>query len=71
NDDRRPANARPAGSANDAPSNRRGSTVSRYPNAPDSSERRAEYVRYDERSARDADERRVYRTSFSGETLRF
>ncbi len=67
NDDRRPANVRP----NSAPSERPSANVSRYPNGSSASARRGEYVRYDERSARDADERRVYRTSFSGETLRF
>ena len=73
--ERRPANARPndrtngaptrlndgrrpaPARPNDAPFERPSSSVSRYPNSSDSQERR--------------DERRVYRTSFSGETLRF
>lgn len=60
NDERRPANVRPNEKAPERPS----SNVSRYPNATESSERRAE------RSSRAA-EPRVYRTSFSNETLRF
>ncbi|MBQ7109969.1 MAG: tetratricopeptide repeat protein [Thermoguttaceae bacterium] len=59
NDDRRPANARPSARPNDATTERRDSTVSRYPGASESLDRRG------------ADERRVYRTSFSNETLRF
>ncbi len=59
NDDRRPANARPTS----APSERPTSNVSRYPSDSSAFDRRVEDVRFDER--------RVYRTSFSGETLRF
>lgn len=58
-DDRRPANARPT----PAPVERSSSNVSRYPSDSNAPDRRAENVRFDER--------RVYRTSFSGETLRF
>ncbi len=59
NDDRRPSNARPT----PAPSERPSANVSRYPSDSNALDRRAENVRFDER--------RVYRTSFSGETLRF
>lgn len=65
--DRRPSNARPDGAASERPN----SNVSRYPSDANASDRRREYVRYDERAAQNADERRVYRTSFTNETLRF
>ncbi|MBR2004152.1 MAG: tetratricopeptide repeat protein [Thermoguttaceae bacterium] len=67
NVDRRPPSARPGGGA----SERSNSNVSRYPSDANALNRRREYVRYDERAAQNADERRVYRTSFSNETLRF
>ncbi|MBQ7813783.1 MAG: tetratricopeptide repeat protein [Thermoguttaceae bacterium] len=65
--DRRSPNARPGGAASERPN----SNVSRYPSDATAPVRRREYVRYDERAAQNADERRVYRTSFSNETLRF
>lgn len=65
--DRRPTNARPGGAASERPT----SNVSRYPSDANAQDRRREYVRYDERAVQNADERRVYRTSFSNETLRF
>ncbi len=67
NVDRRPPSARPGGAASERPT----SNVSRYPSDANASNRRREYVRYDERAAQNADESRVYRTSFSNETLRF
>ena len=68
NVDRRPPSARPNG---EAASERSNSNVSRYPSGANAQPRRGEYVRYDERVLRNADDRRVYRTSFSNETLRF
>ena len=66
NDDRRSASPRPNAATSERPS----SNGSRYPGALESQNRRDESSRTDDRAPKN-DDRRVYRTSFSQETLRF
>lgn len=70
NDDRRPSNARPNDAASER-ANSGSSRVSRYPSDSNAFNRRDEYVRRDDGASPNVPERRVYRTSFSNETLRF